>query len=72
MHENDLRFRCCFCGSGIDSNRTDPSIFNIVINLDQPQKKQYSQRFFCHFGCFKKTLAPNVPVYLEYFLDDEQ
>lgn len=68
---NELEFECCFCGEGIESNKTDPCDINVLINIDKSKDKQYSQFFYCHLMCFKKTLTGSVPLYLEHLVGDQ-
>lgn len=66
----DLGFQCCFCNNGIVSNETDPCDLSIVTNIDKEKKEQSSQWFFCHVGCFKITIHPEMVAY--FVVDDKK
>ncbi len=66
MNNIELKYMCCFCGDGVKSSSIDPCAMNVMINFDKDKSKQYSQDFFCHIECLKKTLVPMVSLYIAH------
>lgn len=56
----ELKYRCCFCNSMIESTDVDPCDLNILINIDKSKDKQDNQTFYCHIHCFRETLHKDI------------
>lgn len=52
----DVKYKCCFCNTIIESNEVDPCDLNILINIDKSKEEQENQTFYCHVTCFRKRL----------------
>jgi hypothetical protein len=67
-----LKYQCCFCGESIYESDVDPCALILFGNWQAPEPEQVEQQFFCHVGCFKKSMWPNVPVEIEELVADKQ
>ena len=45
---------------------------NVMINIDKPDGKQYSQDFYCHAACLREKLHGDIKIHLHLhnILDD--
>ncbi len=71
INVNEFETQCCFCGKGIDSSQSDPCSLNIMVNYNKSRDRQFEQFFLCHIACFKNSIMPNVPLYIEHLGHDE-
>ena len=69
IKSEDLGFRCCFCNKSIASDNINPCDLSIVTNSDKDKSQQSSQWLFCHVGCFKATIHPEM---IGYFVVDDK
>ncbi len=58
------KYKCCFCGKEIESNKLDVTSLIVTINWDKEVGFQEEQQFFCHIMCFKSRLYDGIPLYL--------
>jgi len=56
-------YRCCFCGTLIESSQGDPCAIDILINIHKPKNQQYNQVFYCHMECFREQLHDDVRLH---------
>ena len=58
------KFKCCFCGDTICSNKIDVTGLIVISNWDKAANKQQEQQLFCHIKCLKESIKSDVHLYI--------